>query len=313
MAPPKLRQFLAERNFEHNRGAFSEITELDEENINSEMLSKPSIDHNNLNDLSNDDLSYHNPTTPKSFNENSPYDLDEYYPISSKVLKVPPSQSSSFKKPESKLRNEYRIETDNSNKVTTMSDNSLIEEPDQDQNLNGLPRSGRHISFSHKSKQPPPSSDKILKPKSRSKSKPLPNSSVVSKLFQSRPSKDIIFPKQHSARTAQPHFETISSIKKSRKDNQSSSRTNSHSANQRRRVATEASVDFKVDERLKEFKMLKESFLKSLFLKSKEENTKHGVRGKSIPKKNPNSSFEERPRKSRDVTPKKNIENRFLR
>jgi hypothetical protein len=312
MAPPRLKQFLADRNLEHNRGAFSEITELDEENINSEMLSKPSIDPNNLHDLSNEDLSHYNPTTPKSFDENSPYDLEEYYPSSSKVLKVPHPQSVQFKKPDKSHRNEIRVDTDNSNKVTTMSENALTEEAESDHLLTGPPRSGKHISFNHRSKPAHPLTDRSSRPKPRSKSKPLPNSSVVSNIFQNRPSKDNVFPKQQSARTPHPHFETITNIKKNPRDNKNSSRTNSHSANQRKRITTESNLDFKVDERLKEFKMLKESFLKSLFSKSREENTKHGLRRRSNSKVKGNTSFEEGVRASRENNPSVHFDKRLI-
>jgi len=314
MAAPRLRQFLSERNYEHNRGAFAEIAELEEENINSEMLSKPSFDHNNPDDLSNDDLSYNHPITPKSFNENSSYDLEEDYPASSKVLKPPLSETANFKKPEKMLRKENRAEIDNSIKVTPKSNISFNEDTELELNLHGLPESGKHISFSNKDKQPPPPlAEKMARSMLRSKSKPVPSASVVSKLFQNRPSKDIAFPKQNSARAPNLHFETINTTKRGRRDNPISARTNSHSANQRKRVATESGVDFKVDERLKEFKMLKDSFLKSLFNKSREDNAKQGIRGKSIPKANSDLSFEERLKKSSEPTPKKPIESKNLR
>ena len=44
MHPIRLEQFLAEKNNEINRGNFSEIVELEEENYNSEFTSKPSND-----------------------------------------------------------------------------------------------------------------------------------------------------------------------------------------------------------------------------------------------------------------------------
>jgi hypothetical protein len=44
MNPDRLEQFLASKTNEINRGNFSEIVELEEENYNSEFTSKPSND-----------------------------------------------------------------------------------------------------------------------------------------------------------------------------------------------------------------------------------------------------------------------------
>ena len=44
MNPDRLEQFLMDKNNELNRGNFSEIVELEEENFNSEFTSKPSND-----------------------------------------------------------------------------------------------------------------------------------------------------------------------------------------------------------------------------------------------------------------------------
>jgi hypothetical protein len=143
--------------------------------------------------------------------------------------------------------------------------------------------------------------------KTRSKSKTHSGGSNQ-KSWSSRLSKEAVLTKANSSRTQTSVQDITSTYKKNRRDPQSLAKIESQLSGSKTKTALDNSTDQKMEERLREFKILKESFLKSVFTKAKQEPAKQPPKNNSHHVKFANSSFEERSTAARkDESPLREI------
>jgi len=71
---------------------------------------------------------------------------------------------------------------------------------------------------------------------------------------------------------------STTTTRKSRRDQTTTTKIDSHPSYEKEKNTADVLSNFKVEDRLREFKMLKESFLRSVFAKSKDDHAKPGNR-----------------------------------
>lgn len=307
MSPAQLQDFLTRRNHAHYRGAFSEIAELEEENLNSEFNSKPSNDYvdnqQGKHDISNDchseegdpDQSH----TPHSFNyESDTEEYREFIPKSSKALRLPHpelinSTDDHLKPPSISIHNDVQNEIHEIDLSGRSSSEDSRTKRNSEFLIDTKKKNTKNNSESGKYRYTPPFTDRKTPQKVRSKSRTQSGGSNH-KSWTSRLSKEANLTKPTSARTQTSVQDISSAYKKTKRDQQSLTKAESQNSTTKAKLNPENSVDIKMEERLHEFKILKESFLKSVFSKTKEEPAKTHSKNGFYSVKFVNSSFEER-------------------
>jgi len=205
--------------------------------------------------------------------------------------------------------NVTHFEAQNELHEIVLSDRSSSEESETKMDNEYLMENRRKDTKTHfgpvKNKLTPAFTDRTTPQKTRSKSKTHSGGSNQ-RSWTSRLSKDASLTKPSSSRTQTSVQDITSTYKKSKRDPQSLSKIESHLSGVKAKLNSDNSSDLKMEERLREFKILKESFLKSVFSKTKEEPLKNPPKNGSHTVKFVNSSFEERSTAAkRDESPPK--------
>jgi hypothetical protein len=140
------------------------------------------------------------------------------------------------------------------------------------------PNGHRHIPSVIVPKRTPRQAERPNKSSSQTR-RPKESGVNGTKVWQHRQNKEIgvikQFTNKHSLSTVD---NSTTTTRKSRRDQPTTAKIDSHPSYDKDKNGPDVLSNFKVEDRLREFKMLKESFLRSVFTKSKDDHAKPGSR-----------------------------------
>jgi hypothetical protein len=212
------------------------------------------------------------PNTPLGSYETTSYDYDYHYNNSSAGVKmVPIDKSKSFNENNQNQIDEYYNEHNEDTHEINLSHNSSEEEHET---IERNKISGSYLSFVNKSKHSNFQTDRTAKSSGRNKVRK-DIGQTATKDWQKRLHKDLsmmkpVVIKKNSLSTV----DNSTTTKKSRKEYNPFPKGNVTPIYQKNSDERETQAVFKTDDRLNEFKLLKESFLRSVFTKAKDDIVK---------------------------------------